>query len=295
MILKIRDPGIVLAVLASLFFGIGGTLGAEAAKHIHPITLAAYSGILASMFLIVLSYLVGEEIQVRFMLKNYLGETLNIAVLRFTLGRLLLFIGFSLIPAVQAILLLQIEPVFVLIIRRIFLGESVRPKQILLMVFSICGAFLLVTGGHVANLVENVSAGDIFVLLSLVFFAYGYIPSSVIMKRVNGTSVSITTNFIAGVLMIPFIFLFSTGYTMTADDLFLLIIYTVTFTVLGLYFWFSSLKMVASWIVSSMLRLGPIAGGLLAYLWLGEVLNGIQLLGATFIIMSSYLIAKEVK
>ena len=77
------------------------------------------------------------------------------------------------------------------------------------------------------------------------------------------------------------------------NSIYLILVYTITFYVLGLFLWFKSLKSVKPWVVASILSLEPIAGALLAFFWLGQILSLIQILGGAIMIAVTYFIARE--
>jgi len=122
-------------------------------------------------------------------------------------------------------------------------------------------------------------------------YIYGKRTTEVLgAKATNGLSMGI-----AGIVFLPLaLFLapvtawdpLSIGWTYLAADILL-------FQVVGLTFWYISLKSVRTWMVSALRAIGPLVGAPVAFLLFSEILSPIQILGGFIIIVTSALIAKD--
>ena len=155
---------------------------------------------------------------------------------------------------------------------------------------------MLSTGGDMSAL-TNAQMGDLLVILALVFFTYTYFPGAKVSREIGTVGVNAVTNVLGGIMLIPFVFLFApnASFALSGNGIFLFSGYLLAFYMTGLPLWYVALKTVKSWIVSSLLAISSIVGGILAFLWLGDVLTPIQLIGAAIILASSTLIAMQNK
>jgi probable blue pigment (indigoidine) exporter len=187
----------------------------------------------------------------------------------------------------------RLEPIFVIILSYIFLREKPNMKQIVIILIMIFGAFLFSTGGNI-NIISQTQVGDLIILFSLLFFAYSYIPTKKIGNEINSVTVTTVNNLISGlILFVIMLFLPINLITITIGNIWLLLAYVIFFYVFVLYFLFASMKKTKAWVVSSLLSLSAVVGAFIAYLWLGETMNIIQIIGATIILISSYFIVKK--
>ena len=285
--------GELLAVLSSVFIGLSIPIAVLASKEIGVFQVTAYTSLLSVIFLVTLSVIVREKIQFKKALTKHFKDSISIVILRPIIGSLLLIYGFSLTTAIHSSFMMRLEPIFVVIMSYIFLKDKVSPKQISLILLMILGAFLLSTSGSI-ELITQTQIGDLFVVLSLLFFSYAYIPAKRIGKEINPMTITIVNNLIGGsVLFLIMFFLPINQFPVNLGNAWLLFGYVISFSVIGLYLYFAALRKTKPWIVSSLLSLSAVVGATIGYLWLNETINSIQIIGAIIILISSYLIAKK--
>lgn len=283
---------VYLGIIAALFIGIATIVGAELAKQLHPIILIIFAYLLSVIFLFPLSFLLKEKLQFKELIKNK-KEFLMIVLGMSIIGTLILTFGFSLTPAVHAIFLLRTEPIFVLVFSYFLLKEKITKKKFVLVTMLIIGSFLLITSGELKQF-TSIHLGDLLVTLSMGIFAYTYIASKKIMEKINSTTLTLSANLVAGILLFPIIlFLTKDLANFTLTNFYYLLTYTLLFFVFGLYFFFKSLKYIKPWIVSCLLTLGLTVGVVFALIWLKDTLTITQWIGGTILLISSYFISKE--
>ena len=212
---------------------------------------------------------------------------------RGVIGTILLITGFSLVPPIRAVFLVRLEPVLVFIISIIILREQPKFRKIALLIVLLFGALIFTTNGTF-NIFTEITTGDLLIIGALVFLAYSYIPSSSLSKKINSNTITIVTNLVAAVIFLPILILFTPSFaSIEINSFYLILAYTITFYVLGLFLWFRALKQTKPWIVSSVLSLEPISGALLAFFWLGQTLLSIQFIGAAIMVVTTYFISRE--
>ena len=291
-----KISGTNFAVLAAIFIGISVIAGAEASKQINPVAVACISLILSVIFLIPLSFILRERIKIKELIRKNLKNATANMLLRSVLGNIFLYLGFSLTSAIKAVFLLGFEPAFVVIIGFILLKEKISLKQIILIFLIIAGAFLLSTNGR-WDIFSTAQIGDLLIIIALFLFACSYIPAQDVVKKTNSATLTVFSNLVGGLILIPIAFIVFNvnvqSLNLTHSVLILIFANTILFSVFGLFCFYNALKSTKKWIVSSLLQLAPIPGAIIAYIWLGDTLNFVQLVGAGIILVSSYLIARE--
>lgn len=120
---------ILFAFLSAISIGIGTVFQAEGAKIINPITLVMYATLITALFLYIIIKFSKNKIGIKEMLKNYKKEILTIILLRIVLGSILLSIGLKYTSAVKALVLLRLEPVFIILYGYFLLKEAITKNS----------------------------------------------------------------------------------------------------------------------------------------------------------------------
>ena len=287
-----NHPDLVLAVLSPFFSSISTVFQAQAIKLLSPLTVSSIGAISGSLILFSVLFLRKGKINFE-KLKIHRKEIVIMVILRSLLGQLLLAYGLSMTSGIKAIFFTKTEPYFVLFWHWLLKKEKVKPKYLVFLFFHIFGAIILSTEGNF--ILNKPQVGDLLIVLAVGLFSLSYSYGKVLTKNVGALTSNAITLGIAGLILFPFIFqakpllqpeLHLTGW-------FYLSISVVLFNVIGLTLWFSSLKTVPAWIVSSLRALGPLLGAPIAFLIFGETLSTLQIVGGVIVLSTSFLIARE--
>lgn len=284
----------ISAFLAAIFIGISIVFGAQAAKVINPLILACLASIISSIILYSFMKITSKKIQIIKSVKKFPKAIFSIIILRVLIGSILLMCGLRLTSAMKAGFMLRVEPLFVLIIAFLFLGQKIKFKNILMIIILLSGAFLLSTGGNI-DLLASSQLGDVLIIMALIFFAYTYIPGKKLANSIGPLAVNIITNLIGGLILLAFILMiFPLNLFLLSNWAILMFIgYVVSFYIIGLTLWYNSLKKIKGWVVSYILSISALTSAVIAYLWLGQTLSHIQIIGAIIILISSIYISKK--
>jgi drug/metabolite transporter (DMT)-like permease len=282
--------GLIAAILSPFFSSISTIFKSEAAKDLSPLIVVSIGGIIGSIILFMIAKIRKEKISVK-LLKNNFKDLSSLIVLRFILGEIIMTYGLANTTAIKAIFFTKIEPFFVLILSWLFLKEKIKVKYLSLLTVHLFGAILLSTGG--LFLIPH--KGDLLIIFSMLCFAASYLSGKKISHNVGSILGTAIPMLFASLIVFPFAVVLSyshiTTYSFKGWEY--LFIYIVLFNVIALTLWFTSLKLVKGWIVSSLRYVGPILGAPVAYFLFGQTLNKIQIMGAGVIIITSLLIARE--
>ncbi len=286
------DKGILTASLSTIFIGFSIVIASVGNKLVHPLVFTTIGYFISIVFLLVLSKAIREKLEMK-KLFSFKKDLFSIIISRSVIGQLLLMFGFSMVPAIRAIFLMRLEPIFVFLISILLLKEQPKNRKVALLLVLLFGALIFTTDGSF-DLFSQITFGDILIIGAMGFLAYSYIPSASISKKVNTNTVTMGANLLPAIIFLPIVLLFVPGgFSVNLNSFYLILIYTITFYVLGLFLWFKSLTKTKPWVVASIMSLEPIAGALLAFLWLGQILSTVQFMGAVVMMIATYFIARE--
>ncbi len=280
------NQGAKLAIYSAILIGINIVFANAAAKLADPLLVSMYSLIISAILLFAVMTIRKTGIGSISSLNT--PDFWKITVSRNIVGSALFIYGMKLTTAINSLIIVRLEPVFVIILGYLLLKESIKVRELLYVAAMVAGAVLVSTGGSVRF--EAAQIGDLLILLSLLFLGYSYIPSRRIMKKVDPITLTAFSSLAGGLFFLPI--LMATGtLTMPMNALLLVIASALTYGTVGLVLLYEALKKIRAWEVSALLSVGPIAGGALAFAWLGESLNTVQLIGAAIVLAASYKIS----
>ncbi len=284
--------GAKLALCSAILIGFSIVFQGQASKLTQPILVATYALVISSFILLALARAMGKKLSdIKKLKKN--KDFWKITMSRNVFGTLLLLYGMSLTTSINSLVILRLEPAFVILFGYLLLRERLKQKETLYVFLTILGAVLVSTSGNLSF--GETQIGDLLVLSSLLFLGYSYIPSKRIMQKTDPLILTAYSNLFGGLILLAMSAITVKNLVMPANALMLTMGSVITFYVVGLSLWFEALKKIEAWKVAALLSITPIAGSLLSFLWLGESMNATQLIGAMIIIIASYKLSTERK
>ena len=282
---------IIAVSVAPLFIAASISAAKLAGNSIHPFIVAGLAPLLSVPFLYVWSRLQGTRLSLTALEGRCRRDLCEILVSRCVLGQVLIVSGFILTTATKAVLLLRLEPLFVLCWNVALLSERPSKKKVWLSLLLIVGAFFVVSP-QLGTL--QLSVGDGLIVLALLLLSYSYIPTKRISSSIDALSLTMITNVLSGILIVlPTGFLLPHELWATLTPKFgYLLLYSLLLFVFGLPLYFYAFKSLAPWLIACFLSLEVVAGLFLAVLLFSEVPTATQLLGAALMIGATVLVAR---
>lgn len=281
---------VVIALVAAACFGIGTVFGPVALKSMPYFLWIAGVSLVAALLLIVSSLLMKERLQFEKIMEEK-RNWLEVFISRYFLGTLVIAAGFSLTSATNALVLFRTEPAFVVLISCLIFKEKAKARELALVAMAIAGSVLFVLAG--SGDFTSVSIGDLLIIVSMVFMAYSYFPSKRILRKMNSVTLNFSGSAAMGALALPLVFVFGESVSVSQENMANVFLYSLLVLVLGGVLFYISLKKLRAWVLSTILTLNTLIGGVFAYLWLGESLNALQLVGAGVLIVSVFFVSVE--
>ncbi|MBI3413165.1 MAG: EamA family transporter [Candidatus Aenigmarchaeota archaeon] len=286
------NRGSKLAIFSAILIGISIVFQSQASKLAQPVLVATYALLISSVILLAISKVLNKKLSAVKELKNN-ADFWKITMSRNVFGTFLLLYGMSMTTSINSLVILRLEPAFVILFGYALLRETLKQKEILFVIATIIGAVLISTSGNLSF--GPAQIGDLLVFSSLLFLGYSYIPSRRIMKKTDPLVLTAYSNLFGGIVLLLLSAIVLDNLIMPVNALVLTMGSIITFYVVGLSLWFAALKNTEAWKVAALLSITPIAGGMLSFFWLGESLNLIQLAGAAIILYASYRLSSERK
>lgn len=196
--------GYILTFLSTILWGVHPIFTHYFVKNLDPLYLSGVVSVISSLpFILQLTYTKKLNIIVS---QKYLKKAIPLAFLAST-GWALLFIGTKLTTGANTGILLQIEPVYSIIIAAIFLREVIKTKQIVATIFMIIGAVIVVYKGN-----AGFNWGDVLVLLAPLFFQFSHAIGKKLFSSGMTTSMVLAgRQLFGGIMFLLIYFIFARG------------------------------------------------------------------------------------
>lgn len=154
--------GHILSFLSSAIWGVHPILAHHFVTNIDPLFLSGLASIISSVpFIFILIY----QRKLQLIISQRFFLSLIFIAFIASVGWALLFAGTKLTSGINTGMLLQIEPLYAIIIGTLFLREVIKKQQIIATSFMMAGAVIIVYKGH-----SGFNIGDILILLAPLFF-----------------------------------------------------------------------------------------------------------------------------
>ncbi|MDY0220456.1 MAG: EamA family transporter [Desulfobacterium sp.] len=205
--------------------------------------------------------------------------TFGIAAVQYTY-----LVAISKINVASAILLQYQAPVLMVVFSIFVLKEKVRLVTLGAVFVSTLGCYLVVGGYDLSIFVMN-RAGTVAGILSAFAFAFYSMYGEHWMQKYHAITIIFYSTLIAAVvwnILQPPLVAFEADYTFSQWLLILFI--AIPATVVAFTFYFKGINIIRCARAGITATLEPIAAGIIAYLFLGETLAPLQILGALLVI-----------
>lgn len=205
-----------------------------------------------------------------------------------------LYYGLQTTSATNALLINSSTPIFIILISSIIFRIAITKIQILGVLLSTLGVLYLILKGNINHILElNFTPGDLWILLAALDWAIYSVLLKFKPKNLSSFSFLTITSFIG--VMILYIAFILQGYSLefsflSNKEVLYSLIYIVIFpSILSFYFWNMATIEIGANKAGQSAHLMPIFGAILAYIFLGEVLEFYHIVGIVLIAIGIYL------
>ena len=271
-------------VTAMLLFGSIGLM----VKNIELTSseIALYRGVLGSLFLMLFMLLKKKKVS-RTALKS------NAGVLAFSgaaigLNWILLFEAYNYTTIANATLSYYFAPVIVMVVSPFLLQEKLLPNKAISILVAMLGMFLVVgTGTQISGEFTH-SVGILYGLGAAVLYA-SVMMLNKLVKGMSSLESTMIQLMVASVTLAPYVF-FTQGFDLVAiavTSIPYLLILGIVHTGLAYVLYFSAMQTLKSQTVALLSYIDPVSAVAMSALFLGEEMNGLQIVGGVLILSST--------
>jgi len=282
----------IYLTLAVLFWSGNFVFGRMVSSDIEPMQLSFFRWFF--VFLILLPYLIYRSKYIFNIFKRNYFILITFGSLGIAAFNTFLYYGLQTTTATNALLINSSIPVMIVVLSAFILKVKLTKLQTFGIILSTLGVVFLILKGNIENILTlEFTSGDIWILLACVDWALYCVLLKYKPKELNSFDFLSITTFI-GIIPLSIAF-FSLGYSfefsfLSNEKVLYPFIYMVIFpSLLSFYFWNMATVELGANKAGQFTHLMPICGAVLAYMFLGEVLEAYHLVGAIFIAIGIYL------
>ena len=205
-----------------------------------------------------------------------------------------LYYGLQTTTATNALLINSSTPIFIIVLSALIFRTTITKLQLSGVLLSTLGVIYLILKGDINHILElKFTVGDLWIIAACIDWALYTVMLKFKPKELNAFEFLGLTAFI-GTIILASIFFYQ-GYSfefsfLEKDEVLYSLIYIVIFpSILSFYFWNISTMEVGVNKTGQFTHLMPIFGAVLAYIFLGEVLEFYHFVGIILIGTGIYL------
>ena len=221
---------------------------------------------------------------------------LSIAIIGGGLAFLLFFIGLKLTTAGRAAFLHKTLPLYVTILAFIFLKEKISQRQLIALALMLIGTCLIYyTDITPSEFWANPKIGDALIIGATFLWAVeNTIAKKAINKGETNFVVAFSRMFFGGLVLFGVIILqnkYNLLFSIKPEQM-LNIFISISILTLYVLFWYWSIKFINVSKATTILLLSPVVSLIIGFLFLGEPIPLLQIIGSALILVGAYLVSK---
>ncbi|MBM4237043.1 MAG: DMT family transporter [Euryarchaeota archaeon] len=277
---KAKYEGFLIA--SSFIWGTSFVSAKIGVEHLDPFLFSVLRFLLGSLVL-VLALVVLRRFDARIFRDKMIWGVAGINAVALELQHL----GMTMTTATNAVLLIDINVVFVAILAAFVLAEKITRKIVLGLVIGLVGVAVIATNGDLSSIYTGSFLGNATVFLAGLLWAFYIVYQKKLLVResdvllVTGAVILLTT-----IILLPLTFIFTQSYAIDGEGA-MSAIYTGLFcTGLAFLLYNIGLKGMGATITSIILLLEIVFAMIFAFLVLGEAPTAITAIGGALIVLS---------
>ncbi len=248
-----------------------------------PIVFVALRYTLACPFLLVITLQHKKKQTVEDVKKNW-KLLLVVGLSGPFISQILQYVGLELTTASDALLLLNLTPIFAVILAAPVLNERISFEKVVGLSLATIGALLIVMNTAPDDITFDIwrLLGALIVIVSTFFFAINGIAGKIAIKSIDAISITFYSTLIA----VPFIWISATLLddvtvllTMSMQSWLIVLWVAIINTVIAFILYYESMKYIEASLVQIMLNLIAVWGVLLSIFVLHETVTYLQIFG----------------
>ncbi|WP_428910912.1 DMT family transporter [Niallia sp. Krafla_26] len=285
--------GQVKLISAMLIFGSIGLF----VKNIHLSSseIALLRGVIGSIFLLAFSLLIKQKPSLSAVKANIILLLFSGAALGF--NWIFLFEAYRYTTISNATISYYFAPVIVLVLAPFILKEKLTPVKIISLFLAMAGLILVVNnGGNGLDGSYNHTVGVLYGLLAAILYA-GVILMNKFIKHLSGFETTLIQLMMASLVLAPYVYI-KEGLAfsgLNSQSLVLILIVGIIHTGFAYFLYFGAIKELKGQTIAVFSYIDPISAVIFSFLFLGESMGILQIIGGILVLGSSFLSENEKK
>tara|TARA_B110000495_G_scaffold198907_1_gene211452 strand:- start:606 stop:1502 length:897 start_codon:yes stop_codon:yes gene_type:complete len=214
------------------------------------------------------------------------------------INQLFFFEGLNLTTPINAAIIMTVNPVLVIIISALLIGEKITVKKIIGIVLGIIGAGALILNSGSVSFDNDFFIGNLLVLINATSYAIYLVLVKGLMKKYNPLTVMFFVFLFGLFFVLPFGYqdLNSVNIDSFTNDIYLKILFVVVCTTFIAYLLNAfALKSLNPSIVSIYIYLQPVLASVIAILYNSDTIDYIKIVSSIFIFIAVFLVSIPTK
>lgn len=214
------------------------------------------------------------------------------------INQLFFFEGLNLTTPINAAIIMTVNPVLVIIISALLIGEKITVKKIIGIVLGIIGAGALILNSGSVSFDNDFFIGNILVLINATSYAIYLVLVKGLMKKYNPLTVMFFVFLFGLFFVLPFGYqdLNSINLDSFTNDIYLKIFFVVVCTTFIAYLLNAfALKSLNPSIVSIYIYLQPVLASVIAILYNSDTIDYVKIVSSIFIFIAVFLVSIPTK
>lgn len=214
--------------------------------------------------------------------KKFISPLMAVVILS-TFANIFFFLGTKITSGINSGLLVQLEPFYAMILGVLFLGEVVGKGQFLATLLMVVGAVIVVYKG-----IAGLNLGDLFILITPVFYQISHIFSKKIINKVSDVFVIPTARMLYGGVILTLLALLinpsSIMQLMVTKNIIAILFFGFILRALDFSLWYAAIKTISVSKASAILPFAAAVSFFLSIFFLKEQASMRQYFGLFFIL-----------
>lgn len=276
-----EQKGFIFALSDVFFAGLFPVITKFGVGFINPVFFAAISALIGAGFLIIVLKFRGELKQL--FSRELVLNLLLIAFFGTFVTSILFFYGSTMTSGINASILLQVEPIYSIVLSFFLLSELIRKKQIAITLLILGGTMIVLYNG-----VLSINLGDILILLTPLFWQIGHVLARKTFEKTSTYVVAAARVFYGGLLLfiVSLIPGFGEYQFLTDPGIMLIFLFQGIIVYVGsMIVWYEAIGRINLSKATAIIAPYPVFSVILAWIFLGETVSIYQIVGLAIILV----------
>ncbi|WJE53507.1 DMT family transporter [Bacillus cereus] len=278
---------VFLLLLTSLLWGGNFVVGKSLVDHASPMTLTSLRWIIAVLCLFPIAWLKEKRL---FPPRAAILPLLLMGITGVVLFNIFQFLALEQTSATNVGLISTLNAISIVLFSSLFLKEKINGLQILSMILSFFGVLLVLSKGNIPLLFSlQFNSGDLWMIAAVCIWGIYSVCSKWATKTTTPMMATLYSGIFGIIILLPFNIPSFTVSHINASFITSLLYTGLISTVVCMVFWNIGVQKLGATTSGIFLNFNPIFTAILAFLFLGEALTWVQVLGTVIVVTGCYL------